>query len=65
MITEQEARDLLNAEINRAGSQTKWADLHGFSQPFVSDMARGNRRIPEQVLEILGLRRISGYERVS
>lgn len=45
-----------------AGSQRAWADLHGFSDQFVSNVL-GARKMPSaRMLEVLGLRKVIRFQ---
>jgi len=55
---------LLNEAITKAGGQRKFADLHGFSPPYISLVATSKRPISPRILKALGLRQVVRFVRV-
>ena len=49
---------LLGYAIADAGSQREFADLHGFTAPYISLVATGKRPISPRMLKALGLRKV-------
>lgn len=45
----------LRAAIEEAGSAKSWAAANGFSDAYVSDVLKGNRRPGDRILLALGL----------
>lgn len=56
-MTDEEVRDRLVAACDDAGSQKAWAEAHGFSKQYVSDVIMGRRTISENLAAALGLRK--------
>lgn len=56
---------MLETAIVAAGSAKAWADQHGVSRPYLSDVRRGNRGLPDSVLLGLGLERIVIYQPIA
>jgi len=50
--------DALRAFVAQHGTQQAVAKILGVSEPFVTDMLRGRRNIPDRVLLAIGARRI-------
>lgn len=51
----------LREACRKAGGQKAWAEAHGFSASFVSDVLNAKRPIPDSVLAALGLVRVTVY----
>jgi DNA-binding transcriptional regulator YdaS (Cro superfamily) len=47
-------REALKLACFRVGSQKKFAEMHGFSESFVSDVIRGRRDITPRLAELIG-----------
>ena len=47
-----------------AGSQKAWAEAHGFSATFVSDVLNARRPMPDSVVAALGLMKVTVYRPV-
>jgi len=54
---------LLRDAVMAAGSQRKFAQIHGLSNTQISDALRNRGEPGEGVLKALGLRRVVSYER--
>jgi DNA-binding transcriptional regulator YdaS (Cro superfamily) len=54
---------LLRLEVNRAGSQKKWAKKIGVTQPLISMVLSGNRPLNNKIISALKLRVV--YERLN
>lgn len=57
-------RALLRRECDQAGSQKAWADKHGLSGAYVSDVLQGRRDIGDSIVKALGLRAETVYRRI-
>ena len=53
---------LLRLQVNRAGSQKKWAKKIGVTQPLISMVLSGNRPLNNKIISALKLRVV--YERL-
>jgi hypothetical protein len=60
--TEAEARELLNEAIRKAGSQAAFADSHGISRQYLTDVLKGRRDMSGKILEALGLSKIVEFQ---
>jgi hypothetical protein len=56
--------DLLRAEIAAAGSQSEWARKNRVGRVMLNAALSGHRNMPSDVLEILGLEKVTMYRRV-
>lgn len=56
--TDDDLREVLKADIERAGTQCKWAREHDFSRQYVNDLLRGRRDVSEPVAAALGYKKI-------
>lgn len=54
----------LRSAIAQAGTQKAWADRHGISPQFVSDVLHTHREPTDRLLAPLGLRRRVIFERI-
>jgi hypothetical protein len=61
LLTEDEARTLLNAAIEREGSATRFAKRCGVSKHFLSQVVNG-KPISGKIAEHLGLEKVYRYE---
>jgi len=57
MLTEHEVMERLRAAVDKAGSQRKFAEQHGLTVAYVSDVLRGNRALADRILATLGIER--------
>ncbi len=60
------ADDLLNillSECAELGSQKAWAEKHGLSPAYVSDIIHGRREISDKVAQLLGYSRQVSFKR--
>lgn len=55
---------MLRDAIEAAGSERKFAQMHGLSNTTVNYVVRGKIEPYDGVLKALGLRRVTSYERV-
>ena len=55
---------LLRLEVNRAGSQKKWAKKNGVTQSLISMVLSGDRPPNHKIIRALKLRRVVVYERL-
>lgn len=53
---------MLRKACRDAGGQSAWADLHGVSPAYVSDVLNARREPGEKILVALGLRKVVRYE---
>ena len=60
-----QALEALKSAVAAAGTMTKWAEAHGFSQPYVSDVVYGRRPIGPRMLMALGLEKVVTYRTAS
>lgn len=60
-LTLADVHGRLRTACREAGSQQAWAERHGFSASFVSDVLNGKRPMPDSVLVALGLVRVTVY----
>jgi hypothetical protein len=63
-MTIEDVKDMLREACLKAGSQAIWAQQHGVSASYVSDVIQGRREPGDKVLKALGLDRIIIYKRV-
>lgn len=61
LLTADDIRARLRAEVEAAGSQRAWALMHGVSEQYVSDALIGRRRVGALILRALGLERVDCY----
>lgn len=61
MLTEEELIDRLRTVVAQAGSQKDFAQQHGLSEQYLSDVLRGRREPGQKILEALGVERVVGY----
>lgn len=52
----------LEAEIEAAGTQRAWADAHGFSAQFITDILKGRRQISPRLARALGFKRLTVWK---
>lgn len=57
MLTEHEVIERLRDAIAQAGSQRKFAEQHGLTVAYVSDVLRGNRAPADRILAAIGVER--------
>lgn len=60
-VSDQEARRMLDKAIERAGSQSAYAERLGVSRQFISSMVAGSRPLSGSVLEDLCLEAVNSY----
>jgi DNA-binding transcriptional regulator YdaS (Cro superfamily) len=60
-LTEQEVIEQLRSAIASAGGQRAYADVHGFTPGYVSDVMRGKRALADRILATIGVERIVTY----
>lgn len=63
-MTRDEVLTLLRAEISAAGTARDWAEKHGVSAPYISDVLNRHRAPGTKILEALGLERVVTYRKV-
>ena len=61
LLRDSDMVKLLRAACAAAGSQRAWADSHGFSTSYISDVLRGHRDFTEALANALGYVRKSAY----
>lgn len=61
MLTEHEVMQRLRDAIKEAGGQRKFAEAHGFTVGYVSDVLRGNRALADRILSAIGVERTVTY----
>jgi predicted transcriptional regulator len=62
LLDQKDVVRLLRLEVNRAGSQKKWAKKIGVTQPLISMVLSGNRPLNNKIISALKLRVV--YERL-
>ncbi len=60
-LTEDEIRDLLKAECEKAGGQKQWAETACVSQAYVSDVLNNRRQPGDAITRALGFRKVVEY----
>lgn len=63
-LTHDELLSLLRRKIKEAGQQKLFAELHGISAQYVSDVLHKRREPGEAILAALGLRKVVKFEEV-
>lgn len=61
MLNEQELIAKLRDVVTRTGSQKDYAQQHGLSEQYLSDVLRGRREPGQKILDALGVERVVGY----
>lgn len=56
-MTDTNPIDALERAVQAAGTQTRFAEAHGFPQSYISAVMRGERPASDKLLTCLGLRR--------
>jgi hypothetical protein len=56
-----DAVHLLKSEIDKAGSQRRWAKENGVNRPMVCAALGGYRRLQPKILKALGLKKVDAY----
>ena len=64
LLDQRDVVRLLRLEVNRAGSQKKWAKKNGVTQSLISMVLSGDRPPNEKIVSALKLRRVVQFERV-
>ena len=64
LLDQKEVVRLLRLEVNRAGSQKKWAKKNGVTPSLVSMVLSGDRPLNNKIISALKLRRVVVYERL-
>src|SRR5262249_14083266 len=64
LLDQKDAVRLLRLEVNRAGSQKKWAKKNGVTQSLISMVLSGDRPLNNKIISALKLRRVVVYERL-
>src|SRR5262249_34847957 len=62
LLHQKDVVRLLRLEVNRAGSQKKWAKKMGVTQPLISMVLSGKRPLNNKIISALKLRVV--YERL-
>lgn len=60
-MTEHEVIERLRAAIAEAGSQRAFAEKHGFTPGYVSDVIKGQRGLSDRILAAIGVERVIDY----
>jgi len=63
-MTLQQVVALLRRECKKAGSQAAWAQAHGVTGAYVSDVLQGRRGPGAGILAPLGLEKVETYRRI-
>jgi hypothetical protein len=64
LLDQKDVVRLLRLEVNRAGSQKKWAKKIGVTQSLISMVLSGDRPPNNKIISALKLRRVVAYERL-
>src|SRR5215813_114487 len=64
LLDQKDVVRLLRLEVNRAGSQKKWAKKNGVTQSLISMVLSGDRPPNYKIISALKLRRVVVYERL-
>jgi hypothetical protein len=62
LLTEEEARDLLERAVEEAGSRCALAKQLGYTSGALYIVFDGSRPIPPRVLKYLGLEKVTAYK---
>src|SRR6516162_10212270 len=65
LLDQKDVVRLLRLEVNRAGSQKKWAKKNGVTQSLISMVLSGDRPPNHKIIRALKLRRVVVYERLA
>lgn len=65
LLDAEAVRSMLAAAIGAAGSQKAFAQQHGLSGAYLSEVVRGTRDPGPAVLGALGMEKVIGYRRRS
>jgi len=60
--TQTQAKQLLEEAIRKAGSQAAFADLHGISRQYITDVLKNRRDLSGKILEAIGLEKVIEYQ---
>jgi len=63
-VNEDQVRDLLKRACEEAGSQKAFADKHGLSGAYISDVLQGRRDLGKSILDALGIVAVTTYRRI-
>lgn len=61
MLTRVELFALLRKSCSDAGGQSAWAEMHGVSASYLSDVVNSRREPGDKILAGLGLRKVVRY----
>ena len=64
LLDQKDVVRLLRLEVNRAGSQKKWAKKNGVTPSLISMVLSGDRPLNNKIISALKLRRVVVYERL-
>src|SRR5215468_2286677 len=64
LLDQKDVVRLLRLEVNRAGSQKKWAKKNGVTPSLISMVLSGDRPLSNKIIRALKLRRVVVYERL-
>src|SRR5215813_721081 len=64
LLDQKDVVRLLRLEVNRAGSQKKWAKKNGVTPSLISMVLSGDRPLKNKIISALKLRRVVVYERL-
>ena len=62
-LSQSDVQAKLKAEVKQAGNAAVWAADNDFSKAFVSYVINGQRKPSKRILEILGFKEVTVYER--
>ena len=64
LLDQKDVVRLLRLEVNRVGSQKKWAKKNGVTPSLISMVLSGDRPLNNKIISALKLRRVVVYERL-
>lgn len=63
-MTNDDVRELLREEVNKAGNAMLYAKIAGCAPTYVGDVLRGKSEPGPRIMKALGLERVVTYRRV-
>ncbi len=62
-MNDDQARGIVIAHVYHSKSKAAFAREHGFNIPYLSDVLNGRRPLPDRLLDIVGLERVTDIRR--
>lgn len=56
-MNEEQARSVVDAHVDRSKTKAAFARENGFNIPYLNDVLKGRRPLPDRLLDIVGLER--------